>query len=156
MPMWKSFRGEPVDDLLQEVLELVECGATAIHVGTDSQIHGAGTDFVTAVCVHVPGQGGRIFTALEHQDRRLHLADKLILEAEQSLSIARMLEQHVVLPVIVHLDVNENPRYRSSRHVSMLAGMVRGNGFDVLLKPEAWCATHVADHVVKRHRPKAA
>lgn len=154
--MWKSFHGEPIDDLLDEVTRLALHGATAIHIGTDSQIRGAGTDFVTAICVHVPGKGGRIFTALEHQDRRLHLADKLILEAEQSLVIARELERNTELPVIVHLDVNENPRFRSSKHVSMLAGMVRGNGFDVLLKPEAWCATHVADHVVKRHRPKAA
>lgn len=154
--MWKSFLDEPIDDLLTEVLSLASQGAQSIFIGTDSQIRGIGTDFVTAVCVHIPGRGGRVFTSLQREEKRLSLADKLIQEAEQSLCIARMLEEHTTLPVIVHLDVNSNPRYRSSKYVKMLAGMVRGNGFEVRLKPDAWCATNVADHVVKRHHPKAA
>ena len=141
---------------MAEVLTLIEQGAQAIYIGTDSQICGAGTDFVVAVCVHIPGNGGRVFTSLQREEKRLSLADKLIQEAEHSLCVARLVEQHTNVPVVVHLDVNSNPRYRSSKYVKMLAGMVRGNGFEVKLKPEAWCATNVADHVVKRHRPKAA
>jgi predicted RNase H-related nuclease YkuK (DUF458 family) len=154
--MWKSFHGAPIQSLLSEVIELTQAGAGAIHIGTDSQIDGAGTNFVTALCVLVPGVGGRVFTRSSRQECRMSLAEKLILEAESSLCIARELEQHTEVPIVVHLDVNENPRHRSSKHVSMLAGMVRGNGFAVKLKPEAWCATHVADHVVKRHVPRAA
>ncbi len=154
--MWKSLLDEPIDDLLAEVLRLASEGALTIHIGTDSQIRGPGTDFVTAVCVHTPGKGGRVFTSRLREEKRLTLADKLIQEAEQSLCIARSLEEHTAVPVIVHLDVNSNPRFGSSKYVKMLAGMVRGNGFEVKLKPDAWCATNVADHVVKRHRPSAA
>ncbi len=154
--MWKSFLGDPVEDLLLEVLALARQGASVVHIGTDSQIRGAGTDFATAVCVPVPGRGGRVFTRESHEAGRLSLADKLIQEAEQSLSIARIIDPETTMEIVVHLDVNSNPRYRSAKHVAMLAGMVRGNGFEVMVKPDAWCATNVADHVVKRYRPKAA
>jgi predicted RNase H-related nuclease YkuK (DUF458 family) len=34
--------------------------------------------------------------------------------------------------------------------------MVVGYGFRVRLKPDSWCATHVADRLVKVRRPSAA
>ena len=40
-------------------------------------------------------------------------------------------------------------RFDSSDYVKQLAGMVAGSGFPVLVKPNAWCASHVADYAVK-------
>jgi predicted RNase H-related nuclease YkuK (DUF458 family) len=54
------------------------------------------------------------------------------------------------------MDANEDLRHRSSNYVQALAGMVVGYGFRVRLKPDSWCATHVADRLVKVRRPSAA
>ena len=60
----------------------------------------------------------------------------------------------------VHVDANPDERYDSSDYVKQLAGMVAGSGFPVLVKPNAWCASHVADFAVKnkhfRARTRAA
>jgi predicted RNase H-related nuclease YkuK (DUF458 family) len=39
--------------------------------------------------------------------------------------------------------------------VKQLAGMVAGSGFPVLVKPNAWCASHVADYAVKNKHFRA-
>ncbi len=59
-------------------------------------------------------------------------------------------------PLSVHIDANPLPRHRSSAHVQELVGLVVGQGFKALIKPESWCATHAADHVVRQPgRPQA-
>ena len=55
----------------------------------------------------------------------------------------------------VHVDANPDERFDSSNYVKQLAGMVAGNGFPVLVKPNAWCASHVADHAVKNKHTRA-
>jgi hypothetical protein len=37
----------------------------------------------------------------------------------------------------------------SSKYVQELVGLVVGQGFAVRIKPDAWCAAHAADHVVR-------
>jgi predicted RNase H-related nuclease YkuK (DUF458 family) len=51
----------------------------------------------------------------------------------------------------VHVDANPNTKFKSSAYVKEMVSMVVSQGFEVKLKPEAWAAMHVADHVVK-HR----
>ncbi len=55
----------------------------------------------------------------------------------------------------VHVDANPDERYDSSDYVKQLAGMVAGSGFPVLVKPNAWCASHVADYAVKNKHFRA-
>ena len=56
----------------------------------------------------------------------------------------------------MHVDANEDLRHRSSKYVRALAGMVVGHGFQVRVKPDSWCATHVADYLVKGKHHRAA
>ena len=51
--------------------------------------------------------------------------------------------------ICVHIDVNPNAIHKSSRYLQQLAGMVAGQGFPVLYKPDAWAASRAADHAVK-------
>jgi predicted RNase H-related nuclease YkuK (DUF458 family) len=60
--------------------------------------------------------------------------------------------------IMVHIDANpaKNNRgefaFESGHHANTLASMVMGNGFKYVLKPDAWAASHGADHLVKnRH-----
>ena len=88
---------------------------------------------------------------------RMHsLAQRLIHEATLSLEVASMLEPQLTQDVIIHLDVNQDEKHRSAQYARSLAGMGLGSGFQVRLKPEAWCASHVADHVVKEKHLRVA
>lgn len=159
--MWTTFQGSPVEDLFGELerltAELDAAGADfEIHIGTDSQLSARGTQFVTAVCVRRPGHGGRVYTRRSREERELHLSHKLILEAERSLEVARALDPALGPRIFVHVDANLDPRHRSSTYAGTLSGMVLGHGFEVKLKPDSWCATHVADHCVRNTRRDAA
>jgi uncharacterized protein len=154
--MWKTLSGRTVPDIISEVQSLVGDEELVIHIGTDSQRHGRHTDFVTVIAVLNPGKGGRVFYQRERVARTKSLAQKLFREAELSLAVASALSEAAAQEIIVHVDANEDLRHRSSAYVKALAGMVVGHGFKVQLKPNSWCATHVADHVVKERHLKVA
>jgi len=79
------------------------------------------------------------------------LRQKLFREAWLSVQTAMEIEPHTPdhTPIVVHLDVNPDKRWASSRHINEVVGLVMGQGFEVLYKPDAWAASHTADHVVK-------
>lgn len=153
---WRSLSGDQIDDIAGRLRTLLEEDDTVLHIGTDSKHRGGWTDFVTVLVVHHRGRGGRAFYRRERVRGNLSLANKLIHEAELSLAAARPLSEEITREIILHVDANEDRRHRSSDYASMLAGMVMGNGFQVLLKPDSWCATHVADHLVRGKHTRAA
>lgn len=149
--LWRTLGGREVTDICAEIQQLVAQGERAVHLGTDAQKRAERTDFVTVIAVLTPGQGGRLFYRRQRVTGRLSLREKLFREVWLSVDVALTLSQ--VLPescaIQVHVDANENIRFKSANYVQELAGMVSGQGFAVRLKPESWCASHAADHVVK-------
>jgi predicted RNase H-related nuclease YkuK (DUF458 family) len=154
--MWTTLYGDRIEDITVTVSELSARGDRIIHVGTDSRNRGFHTHFVTVVAAISPGHGGRIFYRRTRHPRMRSLAQRLFHEAELSLEIAVKLSEARIPDVTVHVDANEDVHHQSSRYVAALAGMVVGYGFRVQVKPHAWCATHVADYVVKEKHKKAA
>jgi len=154
--MWRSLAGKPITDLVAAVQDLVRGDREIIHVGSDSQSYGQSTHYVTVVAVVDPGAGGRVLYRRSSLPRTRSLAHKLFLEAELSLDAARILARAFAHDIVVHVDVNEDLRHRSSQYVRSLAGMVLGHGFQVRVKPDSWAATHVADSLVKGRHPSAA
>lgn len=50
----------------------------------------------------------------------------------------------------VHIDVNPNPKHKSSVAIKEALGYVKGSlGIDAIPKPNGWAATHAADHMVR-------
>jgi predicted RNase H-related nuclease YkuK (DUF458 family) len=50
----------------------------------------------------------------------------------------------------IHLDINPNPKHKSSVAVKEALGWVKGSlGIDAKIKPSAFAATHAADHAVR-------
>jgi len=150
---WKTLSGAVVDDVVREVMAFVGEAELLVHVGTDSKTRGGRTDYVTAIAVAQRGRGGRILYRRERHRTAQSLADRLFRETELSIRVANVLSQHLAQDLVVHVDANEDVRHRSAKYVQALAGMVVGYGFEVRVKPDAWCATRVADFVVKeKHR----
>ncbi len=158
--IWKTLSGVPIPDLDAALLDLVRSGQRLVHVGTDAKHRGAHTDFVTAVALLEPGFGGRVFYRRERTRRSRSLAEQLFREVDLSIQVATaiqaLLRGEPCPSITVHVDANENLRHRSSAYVQALSGTVRGYGFEVLVKPDSWCATHVADFVVKDKNQRAA
>lgn len=153
---WRSLSGSSTGDVIRTVRSLIGEEDWRVHIGTDSRTIAGRTDFVTVIAALPPGGGGRIFYRRERHACVYSLAEKLYSEAELSLQIAQRLDGEILQDIVVHVDANVDRRYRSSNYVKGLAGMVVGFGFEVHLKPDSWCASTVADYLVKDRHVRAA
>jgi predicted RNase H-related nuclease YkuK (DUF458 family) len=156
---WWTLSGVEVLDVMSAVQALVRRGQV-VHIGTDAQKSSKRMEFVTVACVLNPGKGGRVFYTRRFDRKDISLYEKLSTETWLSLDLAiRMNEAfgHAAAreKIWVHVDANPDERYDSSDYVKQLAGMVAGSGFPVLVKPNAWCASHVADYAVKNKHFRA-
>lgn len=121
-----------------------------IVVGTDSQPHnGSGVDFVTAIVVHRHGQGGIYFWKRIVNKKIYVLRQRMYEEATMSLMMA---EEVVALlhkdgitkyDVEIHVDIGKFGKTREM--ITEIIGMIRGNGFNVKVKPDSYAASKVAD-----------
>ena len=150
---WYTINNKKID-LEDELDKYVSKDGVLIHIGTDAQSSKKNAaDFVTVVCVHTIGKGGRVFYWKDKNVPTHSLWEKLYGETERSLRIAVDLNDtfgdSLRDRILVHVDANPNPIYKSSKHVKALAGMVMGYGFQHVLKPNSWAASHSADHIVK-------
>jgi predicted RNase H-related nuclease YkuK (DUF458 family) len=150
---WWTLSGVETLDLMDTVGQLIDRGHI-VHIGTDAQKSAHRMEFVTVACVLNPGKGGRVFYTRRHERKDISLFEKLSSETWFSLELAIEMNRCFELPaeneqIWVHVDANPDTRYDSSDYVKQLAGMVAGSGFPVLVKPNAWCASHVADFAVK-------
>jgi predicted RNase H-related nuclease YkuK (DUF458 family) len=148
---WRTFDGQPVD-IHEEIDKFISDGERVLHVATDGKEGDKKVRFTTCFIVLKPGKGGRIFHYTQAlPDREIPtLRTKLFKETWFSLQTA--MEINEVVPeetkIIIHVDANVDVRYNSSRYLQELAGMVTGQGFEYLAKPDAWAASHCADHIV--------
>jgi len=150
---WWTLSGVEVLDVMGTVGRLIEQGQI-VHIGTDAQKSAHRMEFVTVACVLNPGKGGRVFYTRRFERKDISLYEKLSTETWHSLELAIEMNERFSLAaareqIWVHVDANPDTRYDSSDYVKQLAGMVAGSGFPVLVKPNAWCASHVADFAVK-------
>jgi predicted RNase H-related nuclease YkuK (DUF458 family) len=153
---WRNIERE--DCNLVEELKLFlasESASTVVHIGTDAQKTGKRDkcNYVVCVIVHDPfGRGCRVFYLKFRNINTNNLWEKLYNETMLSLQVAVELSEvmeSIRERILVHVDANPNPKYKSSCHVKALAGMVMGFGFKHVLKPDSWCSSHAADHIVK-------
>ncbi len=152
---WFTLRDNKKIDLYEELAPYIKRDDIIVHIGTDAQAKGCNktADFVTVVIVHTVGKGARVFYWKEKNIAFHSLWEKLYGETERSLRIATQLTEEygdqIANRILVHVDANPDTRYKSSKHVQALAGMVMGYGFKYILKPDAFAASHAADHIVK-------
>lgn len=148
---WKTMEGKVVEDLVGLLKATLDEGDREIHIGSDSQQAGKHTEFVTVIVMLHKGKGGRAFYVSERQPRITSLRERLMKEVWMSVNAGLELNAHIpsTVGLTVHVDANPNIKFKSSNHVKELTAMVVSQGFKTLLKPDAWCASHTADHVVK-------
>lgn len=119
-------------------------------VGTDSQLkNGTGADFVTAIIIHRVGAGAIYFWQRQNKNHQYVLRQRIYDEALMSLSAADNLvtafgrENGLMKHLEIHVDVGQQGPTREI--IAEVVGMIRGNGFNVKIKPDAYGAAKVAD-----------
>ena len=148
--MWKTLAGVKVPDIVQFVKDASADGQ-AVHVGTDSLQTGRLTQFVTVVVILTPRRGGRVVYRREVVPRITSLRERLLKEVWRSVELGLQFSPLVHGELTVHIDANPVVKYKSSAYVQELVGLVVGQGFKAVIKPESWAASHTADHIVRAH-----
>ena len=149
---WHSLGNGAVGDIVRAIGELVKRGH-AVHIGTDAQKETRFTDFVVVACLLSPERRGHRVFYTNLRKRRMSLQQKLFWETWLSTELAIALCAGGSVGshdrIHVHLDVNPGAVHQSSRYLEQLSGLVVGQGFPVLYKPDAWAASRAADHAAK-------
>lgn len=126
---------------------------TAIYVGCDSSRYFDKdrvrmVAYVTVVVVHFDGnRGAKVFKQVDIQRDYGSLHTRLMNEVYYATNLAyELIEVVGERPFEIHLDINPNPRHKSSIAVKEAIGYVKGMlGLAPKLKPESFAALAVAD-----------
>lgn len=104
---------------------------------------------------HGVGHGCRVFveteTEFDYDQQKNRPKMRMLREAYRAAELAQQLEHDLLaFETEVHLDINKDPKHGSNCAHSEAVGYVAGvTGLPVMTKPEAWAATHAADHGVR-------
>lgn len=154
--IWRKMSGEKIENFSCEVDKAISNGQKVLHIGCDSQQHERITEFVTVVVLLHPGKGGRVLYTKDKVPRINSLRERLLTEVSKSIELAFVLNTIISedTELCVHVDVNPNLKFKSSKYLQELVGYVMGQGFTCLTKPESWAAMSVADHICKHKNIK--
>lgn len=143
------------EDLINELIKYIQGQPKAeykITVGTDSNASSY-SQFVTAVTILRVGNGGRYFWTRSENIFCPTLRDRIYKETIQSITFSQELKSRLKdrvgeeffwdKRISVHIDVGENGPTKDL--IETVVGMVKGYGFEAVIKPDSFCAFVVAD-----------
>jgi len=126
-----------------------------LYIGCDSQVNNRHTVFSVVVGIHKImdgiGRGVHIIhtreTEPKHSDDRGGIFKRLWGEVERIVETAIYLQDSGfnVDDIGTHVDANVKEEFASNMIYDSAMGWLRGMGFDVKGKPEAWAATYAAN-----------
>jgi len=158
---FKKFTGEKLpnwEDYVRQYCK--EHGNIEVMVGTDSQSRGAKTVFSTIIAMYDKGDGEHGHGAhcvfrrwATPRYRKEQRAERLLKEVEESINVAKTLNDAGVKVRFVDIDINPNAGERNqnkSNEVYQAArGWVEGEGFECRYKTLGPLITTLADWLVK-------
>tara|TARA_R100000734_G_C3309238_1_gene99893 strand:- start:948 stop:1409 length:462 start_codon:yes stop_codon:yes gene_type:complete len=145
---WQTLGGERDIDIRQVLARYCKDDRYTLHVGTDTQPHRDHTILITAICFREQGKGAIGFFQKRHLPRFGSVLERLLQEATISIEVAEEVRELTGDRATVHADINPNEENLSNRVTDAIVGMVKGMGYDVLIKPDSW-ASDIADMYTK-------
>ena len=123
------------------------------YIGTDSQTHRQKCTLTTALIAYHWGRGGSVIIHTNHTVKFESLRQKLIAEAMRSLETAWYVSPKIPenKKVVIHLDVNNNLKWESGKYRDELVGMIMAQGFNLVIKPDSWGSSKVADKRCRKY-----
>ncbi len=154
---WHSASGEivSVEDIIEDIKTANQNNQSSeIHIGTDSDPHGNKYANATGIAIRFPGKGCRYYWTRTYLDPYTHssLVIRLNAEVTQTIFIADALRRRIKnsLPIVVHIDCNPDPKHSSGKYIKQLKSYAAGMGFEVVVKPDSWAASCIADKHAKK------
>lgn len=155
MKEFKKANGEKIENVIDYVknyISIPENYQYEIYVGTDSKVTRNKVVYAIVIGIYKIGKGVHIIYRKEFRENKSFF-ERLWWEVEYSLQIANMLRDEGILTnnnlFAIHIDMNTNKKYKSSKVLDAASGYVKSNGFDFMAKPNAWVATYAADMLCK-------
>lgn len=143
------------DEVVDELIKYMGSEPAAhyrITVGTDSE-SADNPQFVTAIAILKIGNGGRYFWTKSEKIFCPTLRDRIYKETMHSIMFVQELKSRLKDrlgedffwddKITVHLDVGKNGPTKD--FIDSVVGMVRGYGFEALIKPDSFGAFVIAD-----------
>ncbi len=143
------------DELIAEIKKYIAEHPEAeykITVGTDSNASNY-AQFVTAITILRVGNGGRYFWTRTEKIYCPGLQDRIYKETMQSITFTQELRSRLKdklgeeffwdNQISVHIDVGRKGPTKDL--IDGVVGMVKGYGFEAVIKPDSFCAFVVAD-----------
>ncbi len=148
------------EELIGELVRYVNDApqqAYLLTVGTDSRQVENRSSIVSVIAVWRIGRGGRYFWRRSYREPFPSLRQRIYSEATYSLKLASQMNDLLEnsldrLPTSleydleVHVDIGRAGP--SGDMINEIVGMIRGSGYTVRTKPEAYCAAVLADRYV--------
>ncbi len=146
---------EMIDELLKYIQEKPDVFYDVV-VGCDSSSSDS-PEFPLAVVVLRTGAGGRFFLKkISYKNKKFYhwktrILEEVFLSCELALDLREVLQDKIALLETIpnyqfryiHADVGEVGQTKEM--VKEVTGIIRGNGFEIKLKPKAFAASSVAD-----------
>ncbi len=155
--LWRTFSGEKIKLPIKQAVEeaIVRETNAGYHlkvcIGTDSQVHGADTEFATVIVFLREKRGGFMFIHNERTTHPYSIKERMLVEVAKSIEIAYELcdlFNTYDVDMEVHADINTNPQFKSNEALREAMGYILGMGFAFKAKPEAIASSCCADKVV--------
>lgn len=129
---------------------------SSVYVGCDSIRYRKNDQwwakYSTVIILHVDSKHGcKLFCDSVDMPDYGNLKQRLLNEVNFAVTCATELidiigDRHME----IHLDINPNPKHKSSIAVKEALGWVQGSlGIEAKVKPHSFAATHAADHIVR-------
>ncbi|MDI6603290.1 MAG: ribonuclease H-like YkuK family protein [Patescibacteria group bacterium] len=148
-----------VNQVIDEILDYITQKPEKFYdiiVGCDSS-SGEGPHFPVAVVVLRVGEGGRFFLKkISYKNRKFfnwktRILEEVLLSCQLALYLREKFEKKIKSFTnnfhyqfrYIHADIGENGATRDM--IKEVIGLIRGNGFEPKIKPEAYVASTVAD-----------
>lgn len=154
---WRRLSGDGIDLPIKNAVErtiLREHKAgykLKVCIGTDSQVHGKTTEFVTVIVFLREKRGGFMFIADRSTEMKMSLKERLLLEVADSIDIAYKLcdlFDKYNIELEVHADINTNPNFQSNPALKEAMGYILSMGFTFKAKPDAFASSSCADKLL--------
>lgn len=142
--MWIKANGDGIeDDVLRQSIANKNY---LLYVGTDSHSYGSFWLFATVICCYRPGNGGKFFTKRVKipKNEIKTLVDRLLREAYLSIEAAQEVENLCDRRPEIHVDVASRNTLSSKFYTNVIS-YVKGMGYEVASKPNAWASSCIAD-----------
>ena len=138
---------------LNEFLNSTINNNTDIYIGSDSCESGNHLIVATVVVIHENNNGAKFLYHREKLDRKMFksLRQRLFYETQKAIETAINLSKvaEKCRKFSVHVDINNDKRFKSSKFVNEAKSYVTAQGFDCEIKPNAWASSCVADRMTK-------